>query len=135
MDRSACAVLTVVSVLAARSRFQWAETAAAKAAEGMASAAGYEMTRYRREYEVENGWSRWVPPVMRGYKMSCCDCGLVHDMNFRVVRVIKRKRNGIKVVEPAGAGFEVIFKARRNRRATAQVRRHKKHDPAPPASR
>ncbi len=27
----------------------------------------------------------WVQPVPRGYKMACCDCGLVHLMNFRVL--------------------------------------------------
>lgn len=26
----------------------------------------------------------WVQPVKRGYKMACCDCGLVHTMDFRV---------------------------------------------------
>lgn len=28
----------------------------------------------------------WVQPVMDGYLMKCCDCELVHRMNFRVVR-------------------------------------------------
>ena len=27
----------------------------------------------------------WVRPKRRGYKMACCDCGLVHTLNFRVV--------------------------------------------------
>lgn len=26
----------------------------------------------------------WVLPIRRGYKMSCCDCGLVHTLDFRV---------------------------------------------------
>lgn len=26
----------------------------------------------------------WVQPVRRGYKMGCCDCGLVHRMDFRI---------------------------------------------------
>ncbi|HSW70522.1 MAG TPA: hypothetical protein VLH77_00910 [Gammaproteobacteria bacterium] len=26
----------------------------------------------------------WVQPVMRGYKMMCCDCGAVHILNFRI---------------------------------------------------
>lgn len=29
---------------------------------------------------------KWVQPVRRGYKMSCCDCGLVHRMDFRVYK-------------------------------------------------
>jgi hypothetical protein len=28
-----------------------------------------------------------VAPVMDGYLMKCCDCGLVHRMTFRAVRV------------------------------------------------
>ena len=28
----------------------------------------------------------WVQPVCRGYLMKCCDCGLVHKMDFRIHR-------------------------------------------------
>jgi hypothetical protein len=27
----------------------------------------------------------WIRPVPTGYKLSCCDCGLVHKHDFRVV--------------------------------------------------
>lgn len=27
----------------------------------------------------------WVQPVMRGFYHKCCDCGLVHRMNFKVI--------------------------------------------------
>ena len=27
----------------------------------------------------------WVRPRHRGYLLRCCDCGLVHRMDFRVV--------------------------------------------------
>ncbi|MCK9598033.1 MAG: hypothetical protein M0R06_03265 [Sphaerochaeta sp.] len=26
----------------------------------------------------------WVQPVMRGYRMQCCQCGAVHRLNFRI---------------------------------------------------
>jgi hypothetical protein len=26
----------------------------------------------------------WFMPQMEGHKMACCDCGLVHTMNFKV---------------------------------------------------
>jgi hypothetical protein len=48
----------------------------------------------------------WVQPVEDGHKLCCCDCGLVHTMDFRVV--------------DGRAQFRVF----RNNRATAQVRRH-----------
>lgn len=28
---------------------------------------------------------RWVQPKRIGYLMACCDCGLVHRMDFRIV--------------------------------------------------
>ena len=33
----------------------------------------------------------WVQPVQNGYLMKCCDCGLVHRVDFRVV---KNNKNG-----------------------------------------
>src|ERR1700758_2035978 len=26
----------------------------------------------------------WLRPKVRGYRMACCDCGLVHKLDFRV---------------------------------------------------
>jgi hypothetical protein len=49
----------------------------------------------------------WVQPIRRGYKCSCCDCGLVHRMNFRI-------RSG-----------RVQFNAYRDNRATAAIRKAK----------
>jgi hypothetical protein len=48
----------------------------------------------------------WIRPIRRGYKLACCDCGLVHVINFRV-----RKRH-------------VEFQTKRDDRATGQIRRH-----------
>lgn len=28
----------------------------------------------------------WVKPVMKGYLMKCCDCGLVHKLDFKVLK-------------------------------------------------
>lgn len=30
------------------------------------------------------GPGEWVRPVMKNYFMQCCDCGLIHRMNFAV---------------------------------------------------
>jgi hypothetical protein len=60
------------------------------------------MTKFRVETEGEDGWSDWIHPLP-GYKMACCDCGLVHNLEFRV-----------------------LFRAQRNVRSTAMMRRHKK---------
>jgi len=53
--------------------------------------------------EPEEG--EWVLPVRRGYKMACCDCGLVHRIDFRL-------RNG-----------HIEFRVFADNRATAAVRR------------
>lgn len=60
------------------------------------------MARYEEPDEGE-----WVQPIRKGYKMACCDCGLVHTIDFRVV---KRR---------------VQFRVFRNNRSTALMRRHR----------
>lgn len=60
--------------------------------------------RFRVEKDDKNGWSRWVQPVRRGYLMACCDCALVHRMDFRIL-------NG-----------KVQFRAKRAPRYTARER-------------
>lgn len=72
------------------------------------------MTRYRVMYAKEDGWCEWIHPLP-GYRFSCCDCGLVHDLEFQYVREDKR----------------IIFRARRNARSTAAVRRERKRKKEP----
>lgn len=28
--------------------------------------------------------NQWEQPVMKNYLMKCCDCGLIHEMDFRI---------------------------------------------------
>ena len=35
---------------------------------------------------TEEGWCEWVCPKPKGYLFQCCDCGLVHEMDFRVAQ-------------------------------------------------
>ena len=60
--------------------------------------------KYEQEFEGE-----WVYPVRKGYKIQCCDCGLVHTFDFRL-------RNG-----------KIEYRVYRDNRATGQVRRHLPH--------
>jgi hypothetical protein len=50
------------------------------------------------------GWCEWVEPVMRGYKMQCCDCGLIHEMEFNIATT----DDGVPMAEP-----RVEFRMRR----------------------
>jgi hypothetical protein len=52
----------------------------------------------------------WETPPRKAYWMACCDCGLTHRMNFRLV---KGKRGKI-----------IQFRVFRDERATGQIRRH-----------
>lgn len=61
------------------------------------------MARYRRMKDGE-----WFAPKRNGYKMACCDCGLVHTLDFRLV--------------PHGGGKRIILRARRHARATTAMR-------------
>lgn len=58
--------------------------------------------------QADTGWSDWVAPYKNNWRLICCDCGLVHDLEFRV-------KSG-----------ESQFRIRRNNRSTGQIRRHKK---------
>lgn len=84
------------------------------------------MVKFAVEREVEDGWSRWVQPVMRSYKMACCDCGLVHVMEFRALRRTRPEERGTwKAVPLDQDRYRVEFRARRDTRSTGQVRRHR----------
>lgn len=63
--------------------------------------------RYSKFAVNDDGWSDWEDPIMSGYRLSCCDCSLVHVFEFRVTK----KR-------------EVEFRLKRDNRATGQLRRH-----------
>ena len=72
--------------------------------------------------------SDWIAPVMRGYRMQCCDCGLVHEIDFDVV-VSDGVASGPEWShgEPLDPKrFRVLIRGRRLNRNTAQVRRHRK---------
>jgi len=54
-------------------------------------------------YHVVKG-DEWVQPRRKAYYMKCCDCGLVHRLNFRLVSRGK------------GRGFKIQFQAYRLRK-------------------
>jgi hypothetical protein len=61
--------------------------------------------RYKQVYDGE-----WVRPSRTHHRMKCCDCGLVHVINFRV-------RKG-----------HIEFQAFRHKQATRDARRRKATD-------
>lgn len=77
------------------------------------------MSKYKKYPRGE-----WVTPKMEGYKMACCDCCLVHSMDFRVLEILDTAPDGRILIEPTNpAKYQIQFRTRRNNRSTAQLRR------------
>lgn len=51
----------------------------------------------------------WIRPTRRGFRMQCCDCGLVHVVDFRLI--------------PWGRGRKILLRMFRDKRATSAARR------------
>ena len=58
----------------------------------------------------------WVQPIFKGYLLSCCDCGLIHQMDFRIVYP-KGKEAKLGRVQ---------FRAFRARKLTAEYRKQER---------
>jgi hypothetical protein len=73
--------------------------------------------RIRKEREVgPRGFSRWVNPAMKGYLLQCCDCGLVHELEFKAFRREKVYANGRYTLSTLPrTKYGVMFRARRKR--------------------
>ena len=82
------------------------------------------MRRIRAERAVsKRGFTRWVNPDMASYLLACCDCGLVHEMQFRAFERTAVRKDGsyrLRVLGPSKYG--VRFRARRAARYTARER-------------
>jgi len=85
------------------------------------------MARFEKVTEnPETGWSDRIFPIMKGYKMACCDCGLVHDLKFEIHEVSRTRKDGTFTSKKVSKKtLRVALKARRNNRSTGQIRRNK----------
>ena len=58
-------------------------------------------------------WSEWVCPDPKGYLMKCCDCGLVHEAEFGVVRYkSETEREDCDMVDDPH--LQAVFRMRRS---------------------
>jgi len=61
----------------------------------------------------KGGWSEWVFPTKK-YLFKCCDCGLVHEMEFSTfVAGEEAKDKSYRVIE-LGGKIRAMFRARRH---------------------
>ncbi len=79
---------------------------------GVLSGGGQKEGMGKKYPDVKGG--EWVHPAKKGYKMACCDCGLVHVLEFAHI--------------PWGRGRKIVMRAWRDNRATGQMRRHRTVD-------
>jgi hypothetical protein len=63
----------------------------------------------RHAVENEGDWSEWVNPNSEQYFMKCCDCGLVHEMQFKVAKYSE----GDECEFVSDAELQAVFRARR----------------------
>ena len=58
-------------------------------------------------------WSEWVCPDPKNYLMKCCDCGLVHEAEFGVVRYkSETEREDCDIVDDPN--LQAVFRMRRS---------------------
>jgi hypothetical protein len=71
------------------------------------------------EVESPDDWSEWVCPDPEQYFMKCCDCGLIHEMQFKVAKYSE----GDECEFVADANLQAVFRARRTTPLAAQQRK------------
>jgi len=65
---------------------------------------------------TRGGWTEWVfPAVGKNYQMKCCDCGLVHELQFGTFAETNQKRDTFHVVNLPWP-IRAMFRARRARK-------------------
>ncbi len=68
--------------------------------------------KFKTEYvKTKRSWTKWINPIMKGYLLKCCDCGLVHELDFKVIFAHSYKREKLATEMPKE--FQVMFRAKR----------------------
>lgn len=70
--------------------------------------------RFKKHIAGRGGWSEWVYPEHKSYLMKCCDCDLVHELQFGTFLEREKKRGTFKVVM-LPPEIRVMFRARRHK--------------------
>lgn len=69
--------------------------------------------RFKQHIAGRGGWSEWVyPKEETNYLFKCCDCGLVHEMQFQTF-VEKDKKKDTFIVVKLPKQIRSMFRARR----------------------
>jgi hypothetical protein len=60
------------------------------------------------------GWTEWQQPKHKKYLSQCCDCGLVHEMQFAVVKFPSLESNDATFLDDKN--LRVVFRVRREKK-------------------
>ena len=72
--------------------------------------------KFKKMVEGKNGWTEWVYPKPDSYLMQCCDCGLVHELQFKTFVETNQKRGSFTVTDLPWP-IRAKFRARRQRKS------------------
>ena len=73
----------------------------------------------KRKFDVPRAGG-WIRPIPRGYRLACCDCSLVHRINFQIVADIPGKAKRVRIIRDRQ--LHVEFQVYRDYHSTAQQR-------------
>ena len=71
----------------------------------------------------DEGWSEWVCPDPDDYLISCCDCGLVHQAQFRVAKYAPAPSEECEIVNDPD--LQAQFRMRRSEEWTPEDTAHR----------
>ena len=78
----------------------------------------------KHEVESAEDWSEWVCPNPHKYLMKCCDCGLVHEAQFGVVRYKSEdEREACDFVDDPN--LQAVFRMRRSEQWSPEDTAHR----------
>lgn len=79
---------------------------------------------FTHNVEQPYDWSDWVCPDPKGYLMKCCDCGLVHEAEFGVVRYkSETEREDCDMVDDPN--LQAVFRMRRSEQWSPEDTAHR----------
>ena len=118
-DRAKVAIATLKEALANEALEKMAENARELGLD-------YEPAQPFITHNVEQpyDWSEWVCPDPKNYLMKCCDCGLVHEAEFGVVRYkSESEREDCDIVDDPN--LQAVFRMRRSEQWSLEDTAHR----------
>ena len=111
MQQALDALCDIIPANANRKEIDWIQHAAITALRERLA-----QPEFIKHEEGGDGWSDWVCPDPDDYLIKCCDCGLVHEAQFRVVKYAPAPSEECEIVNDPN--LQAVFRMRRSQRWT-----------------